>query len=616
VQTAISILDKFFNDNSSPETVSFYISPLFVQTQMGKAVAKETSQRYLLTQLLILYANHKFELKTNGQEAMVYLSPHPPLRQKKLNDCVSDSFYRELFMSPCLSGWDDGQSKHAYMHLCHEVLSRSQLNATAKLREAGIMPRKLVFLPTLSNTSLANNGTHLSLGSLKLTQLLSDHESGFTRVHEKFIGDLVIKVIEHFLPLFVGTYTAAPYRLNFSDFHPEKVLGFLPHELDYTHLRMLWACWKQKARLKILGRSFTPFGLKSLDSAISSVFRLRGDFVPDFRLIDYFVSLMSTNRSPALDGRLGNWDRLKSDLLSLGVFDPRLTPYFLCRLRECSLAGFSGFEGRYYSLFHSINDDLRHAANLQTLITALAFKLVLEGRWRHGDIPDDPPTESERRQIFFGSAIGLSSFYVHENTRNVFLKSIIQRTTGTRYSRRYSGHIKVYHSHFRKALLQVLLNEGADVIDMLGLQDTIQDLTERVADKENRSTARKLKSAILKKLGADNVFQVRAEEFNCEAENYYRTDLMRHHMREALHFLSEDVLVLSKDTDVCDGMRANTALKFAGVEDPVSFVESESPALVHNESSFGDVVAFIRLTLLTIHRNANRAEYLLKRGNN
>jgi hypothetical protein len=160
------------------------------------------------------------------------------------------------------------------------------------------------------------------------------------------------------------------------------------------------------------------------------------------------------------------------------------------------------------------------------------------------------------------------------------------------------------------------LNEGADVIDMLGLQDTIQDLTERVADKENRSTARKLKSAILKKLGADNVFQVRAEEFNCEAENYYRTDLMRHHMREALHFLSEDVLVLSKDTDVCDGMRANTTLKFAGVEDPVSFVESESPALVHNESSFGDVVAFIRLTLLTIHRNANRAEYLLKRGNN
>jgi len=332
-ETAISIMDKFFNDNSSPETVSFYISPLFPRTRMGRAIAKETSQRYLLTQLLVRYANHKFDLKANGQEAVVYLAPNPPLRQKTLNDCVSDAFYRELFMSPCLSGWNDGQSKHAYMHLCHEVLSRSQLNATAKLREAGIMPRKLVFLPTLSNTSLANNGTHLSLGSIKLTKLVSDQESGFTRVHEKFVGDLIIKIVEHFLPLFVSTYTAAPYRLDFCDFHPEKVLGFLPHELDYTHLRMLWACWKQKAKLKILGRSLTPFGLKSLDSAVRSVFKLRGDYVPDFRLLDYFVSLMSTNRSPALDGCLGNWDRLKNDLLSLGVFDPRLTPYFLYRLR-------------------------------------------------------------------------------------------------------------------------------------------------------------------------------------------------------------------------------------------------------------------------------------------
>jgi hypothetical protein len=31
-----------------------------------------------------------------------------------------------------------------------------------------------------------------------------------------------------------------------SDFHPERALGFLPHELDYTHLRMLWRHWKRK----------------------------------------------------------------------------------------------------------------------------------------------------------------------------------------------------------------------------------------------------------------------------------------------------------------------------------------------------------------------------------
>ena len=117
------------------------------------------------------------------------------------------------------------------MVLCHQALSRSQLNAVAKLREAGIVPRNLVVLPSASDVSLANNGTHVSLGSRRLTTLVADPRSGFGAGHEKLLADLVVKIAEHFLPLFVGTYTAAPYRLDFADFHPEAALGFLSHEL-------------------------------------------------------------------------------------------------------------------------------------------------------------------------------------------------------------------------------------------------------------------------------------------------------------------------------------------------------------------------------------------------
>ena len=56
-----------------------------------------------------MYANEKLELASSGQKAMIYFSPHPPVRQKRLSACISDSFYRELFMSPCLSGWDRGR---------------------------------------------------------------------------------------------------------------------------------------------------------------------------------------------------------------------------------------------------------------------------------------------------------------------------------------------------------------------------------------------------------------------------------------------------------------------------------------------------------------------------
>ncbi len=146
----------------------------------------------------------------HGQQAMIYFAPHPPQRQKRLNAIIPDSFYRELFMSPCLSGWDRGEDKHRYMHLCHQTLSRSQINAVAKLREAGIIANNLVVLPTLSNTSLANNGVHISLGSRKLTARLADPRSGFRADHEKLLGDLSIKIAEHFLPLFVGSYRPPP----------------------------------------------------------------------------------------------------------------------------------------------------------------------------------------------------------------------------------------------------------------------------------------------------------------------------------------------------------------------------------------------------------------------
>lgn len=323
--TGDRLMRHFLNDNTSPETFSFHTVGSEAGAKLGQALAEETLRRILLVQFLTLYANEKFELRSRGQETQVCLAPHTPLRQKRLNELVPDSFYRDLFMSPCLSGWDQGEAKHQYMILCHEVLSRSRLNTMGKLRESGILARDLVTLPTVSNTSLANNGTHITLGSRHLSARMAAGDPGFTAVQEKHVGDLVVKIVEHFLPLFVGTYSAAPGRFDFRDFHPETVLGFLPHELDFTHLRMLWRRWKGKADLKCFGFPLTPFGPRGLDRVLGAMLGLRGDWVPDQRLIDYLVSPLSTDHSPALDGTVGNDERLKRDLAEMGVFDPRMS---------------------------------------------------------------------------------------------------------------------------------------------------------------------------------------------------------------------------------------------------------------------------------------------------
>lgn len=605
--TGIRLLEHYLNDNTSPETFSFNVVSLTPEHGMGQAIARETALRYLMTQLLVMYANLAFGLQENGQQAMVYYAPHPPVRQKELNEHVSDSFYRELFMSPCLSGWDRGEEKYRYMQLCHQVLSRSQLNAVAKLREAGIILNNLVVLPNVSNVSLANNGTHLSIGSRRLTAALADPASGFNAADEKRLGDLAIKISEHFLPLFVGTYTAAPYRLAYNDFHPEKALGFLAHELDYTHLRMFWRRWRKKADLSIFGQPLTPFGPEAIDRLISTLFHLRGDYVPDYRLIDYLVCLLSTERSPALNGMPGNTDLLREDLAQMGVFDEQMSVYLLYKLREYGKMGFSGFEGRHYSLFERFGEDLGRAADLQTLMTALAFKYMAYGMVTCSSIPDTPSTESERRQIFFGAAVGLPTFFVHKGTRNRLMARILGKTAGVRSSHRYAGYLRVENHEYRKALLRVLREDATDLIEQMGLQATIDDLERRLNDGERYSVASRLTRGITGAGKGDKPLNMAAREFNLQAEHYYRESLRRQQMGEALAILASTVAQLEREPFASDTEIRRAFHSVLQGHDAAELIGAVKADLLADRLDLQNLQRLADLILLTVHAE-QRAE--------
>ncbi|MGH9843126.1 MAG: hypothetical protein ACREEM_30680 [Blastocatellia bacterium] len=609
--TGVRVMSHFLNDNTSPETFSFHLSSAGQGSGIGRSVAREKAKRFLLSQLLVMFANRRLGLEASGQRAMIYFAPHPPVRQKQLNNSISDAFYRELFMSPCLSGWDEGESKHAYMSLCHQVLSRSQLAAVAKLREAGIVVNNLVVLPNLSNISLANNGTHVSLGSRMMTEAMRGGSREFGVAEEKQIGDLTIKIVEHFLPLFVGTYSAAPYRFDFADFHPENVLGFLPHELDYTHLRMIWRRWRKKAGLNVFGYRLTPFGPQWIDRSLSALFRLRGDWVTDFRLIDYPVALMSTERSPALDGAPGNGDRLKRDLADQGVFDTKMSLYLPYRLREFAAMGFTGFEGRHYSLFESLGDDLSRAVDLQALITALAMKYQMQGRLTHAHIPDSPFIESERRQIFFDAAIGIPTFFVRRDTPNQLLRGILARTTRTRSSRRYPGFVRVHNDDYRQALVKTLMEDGADLIEMFGFEETIRDLQARLHDSAGQSAAGKLTRGILAGSGRRSParpMEMKAEEFNRRAETYYRGPLRERHLAEAFRFLIEDLRALELiETSFDDDLR-QTLHQLLGGRSATEIAEEAQRAIVSGQADEAEIGMLINLTLLSIGADLKASE--------
>jgi hypothetical protein len=588
------LMCHFSNDNTSPETTSFNVVSGNHQRSTGEQVARESARRFLFTTLLMSWANDRFGLKAHGQRGMVYHGPHPPTRQTELSSCISDSFYRELFMSPCLSGWADGEAKAEYMHLCHQVLSRSQLNSLVKLRESGIISNNLVILPSLSNVSLANNGIHVSMGSRSLERTLREYEPEDARMQEKRTGDLAIKIFEHFLPLFVGTYSAAPYRVDFAQFHPERLLAYLPHEMDFTHLRLMWREWKEKANLGILGRPATPYGPVWLDACIAKLFRLRGDLLPDYRLLNYPVAWLATEHASALDGEPGNSQRLATELDQLGIVDRRMSFYMPLRLREIEMVGYSGFEARYYSLLPSYDRDMAPGVDLQQLLLAAAYHMALREQFTHEDIPDDPTSESERRQPLFFSAAGLPAIYVHKRSRNELLKRILRHCNKTRSSWRHPDYLRVSLSEYRQALLAFLQEIAAEMMDDFQAAVLLGDLRCRLADKSG-SASERLTRASLNTLDERDAMRLSAAEFNRAAENYYREQLREQQLTEAMQHLREDIASMHSqvEEDLRELIRSGVR-----VQDASRFLDSVGNRVQREELSDTEIAALVMLLLV------------------
>ena len=586
------LLRHFSNDNTSPETTSFHVVTSSEPVLIGDAVACESAKRFLFASLLMSWANLRFGLLEMGQRALVYHAPHPPVRQTELSSWISDSFYRELYVSPCLSGWDDGEAKADYMQLCHQVLSRSQLNAVAKLREAGIIANNLIVLPSLSNVSLANNGIHVTLGSRSLTRAVSHGPEG--EREEKRLGDLAIKIFEHFLPLFVSTYSAAPYRIDFAEFHPEKLLSFLPHELDFTHLRLMWREWKEKADMRVLGRTFTPYGPYEMDSFFARVFRLRGDLVPDYRLLNYPVAWLATEQASALDGEQGNVKRLVSELDELGIVDRRLAFYMPLRLREFSRMGFSGFEGRYYSLFPTFGRDMALATSLQQLLLMVAYQCALDGSIHPEDIPNDPTSESERRQPFFFAAAGLPAFYVHKRSRNEVLKKILRHCGSMRSSRRHPDYLRVPVEDYRRALLAWVTENAPETTTQAQAELVMVELRFRLADKNQQAHSRMV-TGVLAESGVRDPLKLSSREFNRLAEQHYRETLRRENLREALGQLREDAQALTKSEYPESGAKVRHSVR---LQDPVRFLDTIGERLVAEDLTEQEAGTALNLLLL------------------
>lgn len=363
---------------------------------------------------------------------------------------------------------------------------------------------------------------------------------------------------------------------------------------------MLWRRWRGKAANRFFGRSLTPFGPPTLDRAASVLLGLAGDLVPDFRLVEYPVALLSTAASPALDGSPGSGERLKRDLEGLGVHDARMPLYLPLRPRAFAAAGFSGFELRTLSLFAGFEEDLGAAVDLQRLVTAFAFQLVADGRLTHAHIPDHPFVESERRQLLFAAALGLPTVYVRERTPNRYLLELLGRTEGIRFSRRYPGYLRVRTVEYARALVKTLRREARELAEALGGREVLDDLEERLLRPAARSVAGRLVADVLEETGAPSPLRLDAATFNQGAERFYRERLRRRHLSEAAEVVAGELRRLDADPRARDAASPPAALLalLLGAESAAAFFARLRPALEAETLGLAQLTRLIRLLIV------------------
>ena len=269
--------------------------------------------------------------------------------------------------------------------------------------------------------------------------------------------------------------------------------------------------------------------------------------------------------------------------------------------------GFSGFEGRHYSLFHHLGNDLGRAVDLQCLVTALAFKLMAQGGLEHPDIPDDPTVESERRQAFFAAAIGLPAFFVRAETENRLLRRVLERTARMRASRRHAGYLRVRSLEYRRGLLALLEEEAGDLAEQLGLGGTLTDLALRLEYPDEAGAAGRLLRGILDKAGVVSALKLDAREFNLCAEAYYREELRRQHMLEAWQYLTEDLEILERHGAAGERIGA-TLREILGERDAASYLGAVRDDVLEERAPIAEIMRLTHLVLLSTHCDTQTAE--------
>jgi hypothetical protein len=194
---------------------------------------------------------------------------------------------------------------------------------------------------------------------------------------------------------------------------------------------------------------------------------------------------------------------------------------------------------------------------------------------------------------------------VHRSTGNTFLKRIIEKTQMVRSSRRYNGYNRIYNIEYRRALLDIIRADAADIIEMLGMRESIRDLEYRINEPDNFAASGKLTRGILNQINAKSPMNLPAGIFNLAAEKYYRTVLHKQHIWESFDILRDDIIKLDQAVSSVSHEMRNLLHSILQEKNPDSFMETAQSELVRGKAEPQTLEKLVYLILAYIHYKNN-----------
>jgi hypothetical protein len=161
-----------------------------------------------------------------------------------------------------------------------------------------------------------------------------------------------------------------------------------------------------------------------------------------------------------------------------------------------------------------------------------------------------------------------------------------------------------------RALVQLLLEEAADLIEAGNLTGQMEELMMRLEQPERHSAAGRLTRGILDTVNAKSPMSLSAGEFNRGAEKFYRETLRQRHILEAFGFLEEDCLKADQAADLDDSLRSALQAILGG-KSALAFIIASKREVLEERAPLAVLKQIINLLLVTIHQDLLEARNVL-----